>query len=359
MAPFPAVSNAPDRRVFATTDGIPQTPEEYSRLLVQLADAGKAGRDTYSQQGVIEQLEKHFASVLGKERAIWMPTGTLANHMAMRLLAGDKRRVLVQQECHLYNDTGDCAQTLSQLHMVPLAPGKATFTLAEVEQEYRRSIDGRVPTPIGAIQIENPVRRCNGGVFDYSEMKRISAWARDKKIGLHLDGARLFLASAYTDVGVKDYSALFDTVYVSLYKYFNAASGAVLAGPKAMLDNLHHARRMFGGGLYQAWPFAAVALHFADGYEQRLRQAVETSETVIKTLSSDGNFEISRIEHGSNIFQLRVRGVNTLIFQQRLEEAGIVSRAPESGDWFQLHVNETWNRRTPKEVLEAFRKALG
>src|SRR5258708_1161961 len=217
--------------------------------------------------------------------------------------------------------------------MGTLEAGKATFTLADVEQEYRRSIDGRVPTPIGAIQIENPVRRRTGEVFDYSEMKRISSWARAKKIGLHLDGARLFLPSAYPGVGVKDYSALFDTVYVSLYKYFNAASGAVLAGPKVLLDNLHHTRRMFGGGLFQAWPFAAVALHYADGYEQRLRQAVETSETVIKTLAADGNFEISRIEQGSNIFQLRVRGVNTLIFQQRLEEAGIVSRAPESGDW--------------------------
>lgn len=359
FAPSPAVSGTPDRRIYATTDGIPHTPEEYSRLLLQLTESGKAARDVYSQGGVIEQLEAHFAKVLGKERAVFLPTGTLANHLAMRFLAGDRRRVLVQQECHLYNDTGDCVQTLSQLHLIPLAHGKATFTLDEVEREHHRARDGRVPNPIGALQIECPVRRRTGEVFDFGEMKRITAWARQQRIGTHLDGARLFLAAPYTGVSIQDYAAQFDTVYISLYKYFNAASGAILAGPKALLDNIHHPRRMFGGGLNQAWPFAAVALHYATGFEERFRQAFETSETVLKTLSADSNFGITRIERGSNIFMLRVRGVNTGIFQQRLDDAGILARAPESGDWFQFHVNETWNRRSPKEILEIFRKALG
>src|SRR6266704_1958226 len=82
---------------------------------------------------------------------VWLPTGTLANHLAVRLLAGEKRRVLVQQECHLYNDCGDCCQTLSGLHMVPLAPGKATFTLEDVERERDRGASGRVSVPIGAM----------------------------------------------------------------------------------------------------------------------------------------------------------------------------------------------------------------
>src|ERR1700724_2546465 len=106
-----------------------------------------------------------------------------------------------------------------------------------------------------------------GGRFDFDQMKRITAWARERGIGLHLDGARLFLESAYSNRPVREYAALFDTVYISLYKYFNAASGAILAGPKALLGELFNPRRMFGGGLHQAWPFAAVALHYMDGFE--------------------------------------------------------------------------------------------
>ena len=115
----------------------------------------------------MEQLEKRMAAMLGKEMAVWLPTGTLANHLAIRLLAGGKRRVLVQAESHLFNDCGDCAQTLSGLTLVPLAPGKATFTLEEVEHAASATRLGRVETPIGAIQIESPVRggRVSGLIF--------------------------------------------------------------------------------------------------------------------------------------------------------------------------------------------------
>src|SRR5437868_3529105 len=233
-----------------------------------------------------------------------MPTGTLANHLAVRLLAGEKRRVLVQQECHLYNDCGDCCQTLSGLHMVPLAPGKATFTVDDVEAAAERSASGRVAVPIGALQIETPVRRKTGEAFDLAEIKKISSWARERRIGMHLDGARLYIASAYSGVPVRDYAALFDTVYVSMYKYFNAASGAVLAGPKALLENLFHTRRMFGGGLHRSWPFAAVALHYFDGFAERYGQAVAASQKVITALHSDSRFKVERVAGGTNIFLL-------------------------------------------------------
>src|SRR5215471_10591890 len=102
-------------------------------------------------------------------------------------------------------------------------------------------------------------------------MEKIVAWARAHHVGLHLDGARIFLESAYTGRPVKEYAALFDTVYVSMYKYFNAAAGAILAGPKALLADLYHTRRMFGGGLPHVWPYTAVALHYVDGFEQRFQ----------------------------------------------------------------------------------------
>ena len=111
LGAFQLAAAAPDRRVYAFGDGIPHSPEEYGRLLAGL----KIEPDDYSRGGVVEKLETRMAALLGKEAAVWMPTGTLANHFAVRLLAGSKRRVLVQAESHLFNDCGDCCQTLSGL----------------------------------------------------------------------------------------------------------------------------------------------------------------------------------------------------------------------------------------------------
>ena len=337
--------------VIASGDGLSLSPAEYSALLHQHSPAVKP--DNYSLGGVVGELEVKVAAALGKEFAVWLPTGTLANHMAVRLLAGERRRVLVQSESHLFNDCGDCCQTLSGLHLVPLAAGQASFTVDQVVAEAERGSTGRVNVPVGAIQIETPVRRRSGEVFDFGEMERISAWARERKIGMHLDGARLYMASAYSGIPVAEYARLFDTVYVSMCKYFNAASGAMLAGPRSLLENLFHARRMFGGGLSHAWPFAAVANHYFDGFSDRYRLAVKVSEQVIAGLEQDGRFEISRIQNGTNLFRMRLRQGDPKRFQERLRSGGVMVGDPVNGR-FVISVNETWNRASASAILAAF-----
>ena len=349
---------AADSRVYAFGDGIPLSPAEYAGLLKTIADKEPFEADDYSRGGVVEKLEARMASLLGKEAAVWLPTGTLANHLAVRLLAGDRRRVIVQAESHLYNDSGDCAQTLSGLHLIPLAMGKAAFSLGDVERASSDAQSGRVATPIGAIQIETPVRRKQGETFDFREMQRISAWAKERRIGLHLDGARLLIESAYTGRAVKEYTSLFDTAYVSLYKYLNAGAGAILAGTKALLSDLYHTRRMFGGGLPHVWPYAAVALHYLADFETTFRKARQTAEAVIATLATDSNFTVERIPNGTNIFRMRVHSVNGPVYQLRLEEAGISARPP-AAEWFTMQVNATWANVTAEEITARFRKALG
>ena len=349
---------AADSRVYAFGDGIPLSPAEYAGLLKTIADKEPFEADDYSRGGVVEKLEARMASLLGKEAAVWLPTGTLANHLAVRLLAGDRRRVIVQAESHLYNDSGDCAQTLSGLHLIPLAMGKAAFSLGDVERASSDAQLGRVATPVGAIQIETPVRRKQGETFDFREMQRISAWAKERRIGLHLDGARLLIESAYTGRAVKEYTSLFDTAYVSLYKYLNAGAGAILAGPKALLSDLYQTRRMFGGGLPHVWPYAAVALHYLADFETTFRKARQTAEAVIATLATDSNFTVERIPNGTNIFRMRVHSVNGPVYQLRLEEAGISARPP-AAEWFTMQVNATWANVTAEEITARFRKALG
>ena len=108
-----------------------------------MAEEGRIERDSYSNGGVVQVLEEQFAGILGKERAVFMPTGTLANHLAVRSLAGPGGgRAIVQAEAHLYNDSGDCVQTLSAIPLIPLAPGRPTFTLEQVKEIVERTRGG-------------------------------------------------------------------------------------------------------------------------------------------------------------------------------------------------------------------------
>ena len=350
-----AAAATDDTRIYAYGDGTPLSPAAYSSLLQQLAP--KIKPDDYSRLGVVEELEQRMAALLGKEAAVWLPTGTLANHLAVRLLAQPGRRVLVQEQSHLYNDSGDCAQTLSGLTLVPLGTGRAAFSLDEAEAAAHGAALGRVVTPVSALMVESPVRRKTGQQFDFAEMKRISEWAARRRIGRHLDGARLYIESAYTGRGVKEYAALFDTVYISVYKCFNAASGAILAGPRDLLAGLYHTRRMFGGGLPAVWPFAAVALHFLEGFPERMARAAQTGEKVLQALERDGNFAVERVPGGTNLFRLKPIGANAPAYQGRLEQAGISARVP-AGDTFTLQVNETWNRASAAEIVARFQRGI-
>ena len=302
-----------------------------------------------------------MAETLGKERAVFLPTGTLANHLAVRLLCESRgaRRVVTQAESHLANDTGDGCETLAGLRVVGLAPGEVGFTTEQVEAEHTRAQGSRVEVGIGAISVESPVRRKLGGVFDFEELSRISAWARTHDVGLHLDGARLFIGAAYTGIPVERWAALFDTVYVSTWKYFNAGSGAILAGPADLLEGLFHTRRMYGGALVRGWVYAAVALHYLDGFDNRFRSGIAVSEDLFDRLEKHSAFSIRPIPGGSNIFILEVPGVDSTAFRDRMATAGISMREPRGDGSILVQVNETWAAATGEELMEKMVGALG
>lgn len=340
-------------------DGLNLTALEYSLLLFTLAKENKIKVDYYSRGGIVEELENKFASWLGKERAIFMPTGTLANHIAIHKLAGEKRRVIVQAESHVYNDCGDCVQNLSGINMIPIGYQKATFTRDDIKKELARSAAGRVETKIGAISIESPVRRKNGEIFSFDEMKKISDFARNKGIKLHLDGARLFIASAHTGIRPSGYADLFDTVYISLYKCFNASFGAILAGPRRIIEGLFHVRRFFGGGLLHVWPAAAVALQYVDSYIEEYSNSLNMAENFFKLIQKNGAFKVERIPNGTNVVKLYVKGTDLFKFRRKLHDENIYLPMPQK-NWngFVIKINPTLNRTNAQRLAEALIKAL-
>ncbi len=335
---------------------------EYScgEIAEALGKAAKRGivQDAYSIGGEIEELESEMAALLCKERAVFMPTGTLANHLAIRALAQRGDRVLVQEQSHMYQDSGDALSRLSGFSLIPLGHHRAGYTCEEARSAYADALQTRVKTGVGALAIENPVRRCHGETFDYGEMLRITAWAREKKIGTHLDGARLFIASHYTKVAVRDYASSFDTVYVSLYKYFGSPSGAVLAGPGDLLDGIYHERRMFGGGLNQAWIFASLALESLQSFDAQFSEAVRISEDLIDALANSGVFLVDRIQRGSNIFGLKFsnRGSDPgrhARFMEGLRKKNILMPEAAAGEYF-LKVNTSLLGFPPEGIAADF-----
>jgi threonine aldolase len=354
-----AAGSAPSAEVSFLSDGLHLKPEEYAELLLRLARENKAGKDQYLAGGAVAELEKRFAEVLGKEQAVFVPTGTLANHLAIRCLAGGPCRCLVQAESHIYNDSSDCVQALSHLPLVPLAAGQATFTAAQVEEELRRAGSGPYPVRVGVISVESPVRRKRGETFDHGEMKRIAELARKHDVKMHLDGARLFLASAYTGIEPAAYAACFDTVYVSLYKYFNAGTGAILAGPKKVVEQVGHLRKVFGGGLFQAWPYAAVALHYLDGFTKRFKKAIDSADALFAELEKHPPFKVQRIQNGTNICKLLAPGVDLPAFRSALQTHGVYLGLPNKEfPGFHLVVNESVTRRPAAELAKVFVEAL-
>ena len=276
-------------------------PVEYAALLHRLLDEKGIVPDSYSLGGSSKRW-RSSSPPCRKERAISCPrtlATTWQSAPSPRIDPGDR-----QEESHLYQDEG--TRTDAPTSRCALAAGHATFLPTICSACWTRR-PRRVRFPRLGDLDRTPVRRKQGQRFDPGELEKIVAIARRGGIRLHLDGARLFLEAAYSGKNVADYSRPFDTVYVSLYKYFNAASGAILAGPRELVDGMYHTRRMFGGGLNHAWPFALVALHYLGGFSDRFAQAVRVSEDWIRALRAHDRFTIDRVPLGHSV-ALQVRG---------------------------------------------------
>lgn len=350
-----------DNTVIFRGDGEPKTPSMMLQRLAAFDQEFALESDSYSLGGNVEQLEKKCAEMLGKEAAVFMPTGTLANHLAIRKLCGVKPRAIVQEQSHLYNDSGDCVTRLSNINLIPQAKESPYFTLEALKTAVEQSETGRVINPVGAVMIESPVRRQTGKIMPFEEMKAVTDYCRDKGIGSHLDGARLYMMSGATGIPPADYAALFDTVYVSLYKYFGAPFGAILAGTAKFTDGLYHERRMFGGGLASANFAAALALRGIDGFEARFNRAMAHATALFDKINALEGINVEPFKHGSNIFPLKLGSdIDSQRFVKTLTEYSVSISPPDSNhsQRIMLTVNPTLLRQDVPDLLFAFERAI-
>ncbi|SFI95851.1 low specificity L-threonine aldolase [Caulobacter sp. UNC279MFTsu5.1] len=346
--PFPPVDA---RSVWLVGDSAPPDPERTARRLVELAQRGGKPRDSYLANGAVADLEARFAKLLGKEDCAFLATGTLANHLAARVLAGDASRVIVPRESHLYRDESDATQLLSGLNLVPLADGRAAPGLAEIKAAVDEAENGPYPLRVGAIVLESPVRRVKGEMVAPALIREIAAYARGKNIRLHLDGARLLLAPPGYDIAGA--AALFDTVYVSLYKYLDAPFGAVLAGGKADIAKVRDLRHRFGGTIYQGWPCAILALAALDDFEARHRAAFAAADQLFAALKAQGLATLKPAPNASNIRELVLAPKSADGLFDRMRQAGVRMARAENGV-APIYINDTLTRRPVEEYVKLF-----
>jgi len=340
-------------------DGLALTPREYASLLGTLASSQDVLADYYSNGGLVEELEGTFARLLGKERAIFLPTGTLANHLAVRTLAGTDRRILLQAESHLYNDSGDCLETLSGLNAIPLGTGLATLDASDIRAWVERTASGRVETRVGVISIENPVRRMDHQMVDPAELTSICNYARERGIRLHLDGARLFTLPLHTGRNVQEHAAPFDTVYVSLWKHFNGAAGGILAGDSKVIQGIFHTRRMFGGSLPQAWPEIALVTKYLASFQDDYASAWKAADELIALLGADRRFSVRKVPNGTSRFLLEIPGAAPDRLVEQLQRRGIkFPHARAETGVFPVQVNPTILRSTPAALVRTITDSL-
>jgi threonine aldolase len=269
--------------------------------------------------------------------------------------------VFVQETSHIYRDEGDAAQTLFNKRLLPLAEGKSHFSLEELKKAIKYHKEGEAfVREVGAVSIETPVRRCDNQAFPLEEIKRISAYCKEQGYKMHLDGARLHMATAFTSATVKEYSSYFDTVYMCLYKYLGATGGAVLCGDKILIDQMHHLIKVHGGGIFTNWPSAAIALHHLNTIDDVMEKIKVKWSSLLNQLGSLQYIKFHEIENGTNQFNVLInKAIDPVKLNKRLrEEHNIVFGLPREDGFVKIKINPTLLRRGNQQIFDSFKEAI-
>ena len=231
-------------------------------------------------------LEEHVAELLGKEAAIFMPSGTMTNQVAVRLHCRPGDEFLCDQDCHIYNYEQGAFAQLSGVVAVPLPGRGGILEIDDVQNRLRPDNDHMVRTRL--LCIENTHNRGGGRVQPLHSVRQMCDWAHANGLSTHLDGARIFNAAVAMGRDVADLAAGFDTVSVCFSKGLGAPVGSALAGDCDAIAEARRHRKLFGGGMRQSGIIAAAALHalrhhvarLADDHEkaQNLAESVRNSE---------------------------------------------------------------------------------
>ncbi len=284
----------------------------------------EVGDDVFLDDPTIQRLQDLTAEILGKEAAVYVPSGTMSNQIGVRVHCGLGDELLCEAGCHIYNyEQGGFAQ----LSGVVARTVEGEFGVLDVEQLrglIRPENEHLVRTRL--VCLENTHNRGAGRVLPYDGVVEICDWANENELRTHLDGARLFNAVVASGISAADWAKPFDTVSVCFSKGLGAPVGSALAGPRELIDEARRHRKLFGGGMRQAGVIAAGALFALENNIDRLAEDHANAQILADAIRRTEGLELrpdDRVDTNIVVFEVEPSIITASKFVLALEEKDV------------------------------------
>ena len=266
--------------------------------------AAPVGDSQYGEDPTTNLLQERLAALLGKEAALWLPSGTMANQVALRVLTRPGDEVVTSREAHAgWHETGGAAANAG-VQLVEVGHG-GLFTADDLDAAIKpRGLPVFPPTTL--VEIENTHNRGGGVVFPQDEVQRICARAKEGGLASFLDGARLWNAAVASGRSEAELAAPFDMVAVAFSKGLGAPGGSLLAGRRELIAAADRHRRMLGGAMRQTGILAAAALHGLDHHRARLADDHRHARALAQALAGSAavHIDLATVQTNIVVFQL-------------------------------------------------------
>ena len=290
--------------------------------------AAEVGDDQYGEDPSTNRLQARMAELLGKESALWLPTGTMANQVALRTLTRPGDEVVASRESHAaWHEAGGAAANAGvQIHEIGQG---GVFTAEELRAATKPRNFAIFPTTT-LVQVENTHNRAGGVVVPQPAVLRICAVARELGLATFLDGARLWNASAASSLPLDELAAPFDLVAVAFSKGLGAPGGSLLAGSRELIATADRHRRRMGGAMRQNGIFTAAALHALDHHLVRLPEDHANARVFAERLSAGAAVQLDLATVQTNIIVFHLPAalpVDAPALSARAREHGVLVNA--------------------------------
>ncbi len=282
--------------------------------------AAPVGDDVFGEDPTVNALETKIAAQFGMEAALFCPSGTMTNQIAIRLHTGPQKEVICHQYSHiyLYEGGGIMANSMASVKLLTGDLGK--ITASQVAESINPD-DVHAPETT-LVSLENTMNKGGGSIYTLDEVRPIQALCQEKGLKLHLDGARLFNALVETEESPTDWGAQFDTISICLSKGLGCPIGSVLLGTKADIKRAKKVRKVFGGGMRQAGFLAAAGIYALEHQVERLKEDHHRARVLGQFLIQAPHVaEVLPV--ATNIVIARLEGISPEAYLQQLAAQGI------------------------------------
>jgi threonine aldolase len=284
------------------------------------------GDDQYGEDPTVRALQDRIASLLGKEAALFVPSGTMANQIGLKILTRPGDDVVVGDEAHIVWHESGAAAANSGVQFTVVGRG-GLFTAADLRAAFKPPGHIIFP-PTTLVAVENTHNRGGGVVFPQTEAEAICGTARELGVATYLDGARLFNTSVASGMSLAALAAPFDVVSVALSKGLGCPVGSVIAGSAAAMQRGVRARRMFGGAMRQAGILAAAGLYALDNNIARLAEDHANARIIGEHIAGTrAEIDLATVQTNIVIFRVPEPLPDAATVVQRAQEQGVLVSA--------------------------------